>query len=967
LDLIVCIEGFADLEPEVRREFLLEASRVLRDDGVFAAWTEQPMVPCFGREPKATALDFYGLEESLSSGFSWVRILAQMPWQGFSIAAVPDEGDDELDEPALGLQEGMLLEAPEASHYLALASHSQLPEELLNQCALIPIPDDDLFASAAPDAELLEELERLREELSLRSARSVAAQNRARELEKQLASLRERADEDADASLKELEAAMEEARARAQVASSREGDLSSQLDALSTERGRLVEKLDQMRERNNQLEVELVRSSEGLETLQERLGSADRSRDHDFSILTRTVEDQEKALLRLTEQVDEGKKRLARASGEHKKLVAKLEAITSERAELRRQVDVSVAEGEAARKYAARLEAELEVIRARHLQQADRLAERIEEASRLSGEVEILRSRLSEQESSLEQTRTRAEELSASAAEGVQKGRMLAELAQDRDRLREQLGKRARSIEELESRVWEGRETLQREKLENVRLSSEVERLKELLSRGRDIEKQRASELETLGAELREIELDRVELKALLRSREERLSQLLTEANALAGSSEEVGSLRAQVEARRGEVETLQAKLDKTQHLHRQTAEIAEQRGQELARARKKSRAVEQLAEERADTAARLQTELDVRQLELKQTKEAYEASGEELNGVTQERNQLRQELTKRRNELERVRNREAELRRRLFEMDGQLQRAHVDAPSDSQEVLDMRKVLEAATGRPDEASTIRNLPTRPPDMFESVRVQLNEAEAEIARLRAEGVGQGDDEALRERLASLSLEIDVRSSEQEIMLAELDSAEQKIWEMTDASDRNAARFAASLAQLEKQKERVDQLLDELEVTRSLLSAEQARTLEQERLLASERAKMARAGLGTEGFPRRGGGTGESEVDEVFADLNPGKKMMQLGGPKPAKKSSSGLPLDSALEKLVDEDRLPPGPSRPPPPESPNGGAVPRPVHDRSATANHGGGTPVPESKRPRVLVEEVDEDEWKGG
>ena len=198
------------------------------------------------------------------------------------------------------------------------------------------------------------------------------------------------------------------------------------------------------------------------------------------------------------------------------------------------------------------------------------------------------------------------------------------------------------------------------------------------------------------------------------------------------------------------------------------------------------------------------------------------------------------------------------------------------------------------------------------------------------------------------------------------MLAELDSAEQKIWAMTDESERNAARFAASLAQLEKQKERVGQLLDELEVTRSLLAAEQARTLEQERLLASERAKMARAGLGTEGFPRTEI-RGESEVDEVFADLNPGKKMMRLGAPRRAKKSKDAYALDRDQASMLDSQPVRPAPSRPPPPRSSQNGAVPCPIHDRGATSNHASGTPVPQSKRPRVLVEEVDEDEWEEG
>jgi hypothetical protein len=121
------------------------------------------------------------------------------------------------------------------------------------------------------------------------------------------------------------------------------------------------------------------------------------------------------------------------------------------------------------------------------------------------------------------------------------------------------------------------------------------------------------------------------------------------------------------------------------------------------------------------------------------------------------------------------------------------------------------------------------------------------------------------------------------------MLASLDSAEQKIWEMTDASDRNAARFAASLAQLEKHKETVDSLLDELEVTRNLLAAEQARALEQERTLASERAKMARAGIGIEGFPTN---TGEEDPFAGFdgpdlLDLGPEQTGGKLGRPSAA--------------------------------------------------------------------------------
>ncbi|KIG15541.1 hypothetical protein DB30_05479 [Enhygromyxa salina] len=141
------------------------------------------------------------------------------------------------------------------------------------------------------------------------------------------------------------------------------------------------------------------------------------------------------------------------------------------------------------------------------------------------------------------------------------------------------------------------------------------------------------------------------------------------------------------------------------------------------------------------------------------------------------------------------------------------------------------------------------------------------------------------------------------------MLASLDSAEQKIWEMTDASDRNAARFAASLAQLEKHKETVDSLLDELEVTRNLLAAEQARALEQERMLASERAKMARAGIGAEGFPA----SGNTSEDDPFADFD-GEDLLDLGDvgdDPPAKPGKSAKPA-SVLSGKTPTRRPPAG-------------------------------------------------------
>ncbi|MCA9681153.1 MAG: hypothetical protein KC457_03090, partial [Myxococcales bacterium] len=309
----------------------------------------------------------------------------------------------------------------------------------------------------------------------------------------------------------------------------------------------------------------------------------------------------------------------------------------------------------------------------------------------------------------------------------------------------------------------------------------------------------------------------------------------------------------------------------------------------------------------------------------------------------------------------------------------------------------------------------------------ERLRATLAQATRDHVReLTAARASAGAGTSESERLRRLRLEVQVRTSEQEYMLAALDSAEQKIWEMTDASDRNAARFAASLAQLEKHKETVDSLLDELEVTRNLLAAEQARALEHERMLASERAKMARAGL-IEGFPSAPATNNEdpfADFEESLTDLGGGKKASVVKARAPSK--NPGVPgkvvmsksgrviegpgptaqeLDHALASLTDDDDdeddfdLEDKPAKPAKPAAKADDADPdAPVartQSRSSSATQanqsaGQGTPSSGSStpgsgphtraredsgrgrsptaavsRPRMTVEEVDDDEWE--
>ncbi|MBC8070452.1 MAG: hypothetical protein IAG13_19120 [Deltaproteobacteria bacterium] len=229
-----------------------------------------------------------------------------------------------------------------------------------------------------------------------------------------------------------------------------------------------------------------------------------------------------------------------------------------------------------------------------------------------------------------------------------------------------------------------------------------------------------------------------------------------------------------------------------------------------------------------------------------------------------------------------------------------------------------------------------------------------DEAVAEVLRLRAELGARGRESveviAARERVEDvvgdrgrmrrLQLELDIRAQEHEHVLALLDGAEQRIWEMTDASDRNAARLAAGLAQLEKQREQLDDTLEELDVTRNLLAAAQARTIEQERLLASERAKLARVGLGAEQ-----GVSNDSDaenVEELFAELDVGYRSSVDAQP-------ILLPTAATRAHLAGDRRQ-------------ETSAVPTAVTDGGSSGT--GSRAIELRSSPRVVVEPLSDDAW---
>ncbi|MFV8751528.1 methyltransferase domain-containing protein [Nannocystaceae bacterium ST9] len=930
VDLVVCIEAFGALRSTDRRELLRESHRVLRAEGILCAWIEQRESEAFGRTLAGSSqLDFWALEEHIAAIFPRVDMLAQMPWQGFSLAPILDEQTamrvGEAEEPQLSLREDLLAEPPEASHFLAIASKSRVPPGLARECLLIPLPRNEVFGfdpQAERDGveidELRDELDRLREELSLRAAKVASAHGRVRELESQLENLRARSSEVEIAEVERLRDALTEAETQISIFRAREQEQGSALARIEDDRADLLHELEVVRREQShrgasaaEVEGELSELRRELEAQRGREREAReklRAQDTDLQILTRTSAEQDKAVERLTTQLEVERKAIEEARATDRSLRERLEQLDGERQELRRQTEVYVAEREGARKLAQRVEAELDVANRRARQQEQTLAGKIEEASRLAGELEGLRKRLDEADKALAQTRSRAEELSATAAQGAEQGRMLADVALDRDRLREELSQRARQVEDLEGRLWEARETLQKERLEAVRVGGEVERLREQLERSRAEETKRIKEVEQLGRELRTLEVEKAEANALLRARDEQLQRMERDAEAVAGQSEDVDDLRAQLRTRNEELARIGDQLAQAQAREERASAQAVKRERELQDSVDRIGRLQRDIDGQATLAADLQNEVDVRQVEIEQLAASVANLQNELEEAKERAKLREQEREVLQRELEEAGAARESLRRQLKLREDELEQLTSAQESRSLELSQLRRELEASSdlGELDVGEGVGEdeLASWPePARLEIRRLrtamanQAREHARELAKVRetAAASAKPAHSADAERLRRLRLEIQVRSAEQEQMLGQLDGAEQKIWEMTDAADRNAARFAASLAQLEKHKETVDSLLDELEVTRNLLSAEQARALEQERLLASERAKMARAGIGIEGFP-----TVDPADDDPFADpfKDLERDMVDLG-PSPAPVKFHGPPAASS--------------------------------------------------------------------
>lgn len=874
-DLVVALDSYAGRHVSERRRWLQHVGSVLHPDGWFAARASHG---------EGVEVDFWTLEEELGGRFPHVFMLAQLPWQGVSLTPVFD-GDGP--PPGLELDESLVAVEPDASHYLALATLSPPSQaarrRVTGRCLLVP----SAFGAAGPTV--------------------------------------------SDEELQSLYRAVSDLTSRADERASRVGVLERELER----RNARVVALEQKSAQDRARATEQTADRRKTEALKAQLASATeraRKAQTDLTILTRSVQDLEAAVARANEATQQRQVELDARDAEVGGLHTQVRSLEAERASLARQMEVALAEREGAHKLSQRVEAELELSRRRLTQHEGTLSQRVEDVSRLTTDLEVTRAELEHHRALLTQAHSREEVLSAEAAQTVEQGRMLAEVAGDRERLREELGRRGQQIQQLEERLWASREELEKARLDNVRTAGEAERLRERAERAHQSESRQAKELERLGAELHQLELQRAELRATVRAHEDEIGRLRAQTESHSDDNAEAAALRGELSERARELADLRARQELLAAREVEATSVARRREEQLSEVGEELERLRRAAEENAATASTLEGELEVKALEVEQ----LAASVSDLQAEVEVRREAieathaREESLQR--DLEHARAEQESLRRRLRERDQELEDIASANENNGVEMYKLRRELEAAAEAneqleqaledswPSEASEAPPVGASdwPPDAFEAMR-RLKAQLAAQARRHSEQLSvRATNSATDEdpRVARYRLEATVRAEEQEHMLRELDSAEQKIWEMTDAADRNAARLAASLAQLERHKEELDETRDELEVARKLLSAAEARALEQERLLASERARLARIGGGPD--PE----TSFDEVDELFADLagDGGTSMVELGsvdegapvrrlrpdsGPKP------GVPEPvvgtTSSKRLVDED------------------------------------------------------------
>lgn len=445
--------------------------------------------------------------------------------------------------------------------------------------------------------------------------------------------------------------------------------------------------------------------------------------------------------------------------------------------------------------------------------------------------------------------------------------RATADAALDRNRLREELARRTAELQELETRVLQQEEELRREHLENVRLVTDVDRLREQVERSRAIELERVQELERLGHELRKMEVAYAELSGLYNTQEQRLRAHLE------GEADDGDPARARIDK-------LTAERDQLRSRERASAEIVRRRDRELADATRTIRELRRSVEDHASIAAELRGELAVLQVHVQRLEETVPTLQERLREQQRKTLDREEEAAELQRRLEEGVAEQEHLRGRLRRLKQELDAVASAKQGAEVELFRLRRELEAKHEAIEQLQQIvalgtgRSSHTADGPMSDAARTEvlrLRSTMAEQAADHAEALARSEAEHQRVvegeriRLRRVRLETAIRAEEMEYLLFQLDTAEQRIWEMSDAEGRAAARLAAGLAQLEKQKEQYEDLADELEVTRNLLVAAQAKIAELERLLDNERARLARVSL-VPASTNLGEGSGSFEVN-----------------------------------------------------------------------------------------------------
>ncbi|MCC6747700.1 MAG: hypothetical protein IT371_08590 [Deltaproteobacteria bacterium] len=832
VDVVIAPDLF-ERWPALRERWMDELERLLAPAGILLVVAPNPERR--GSEPVGPdALSYWELVELVRGRFPEVATLGQAAFVGVTVSYL----DPPLAAQRLSVRDELSGEPEEAGHFAVLASRLPLPE--LTRYALVALPAESVVAPDPPDGSSVsdederarerEQVTRLRAELKQHEAELAGLAGRAARLHRLEEELTEARGVARAAQVHESQVAREQGRLKGQVelalaqhaaleqalaearrvgmdAGRRAQEAESAATELALERDRTRRQLDELL----RSQLELGEELEHLRRERREVGdSADEAR-RTADEAGRQAERLSQELRRVVEEAGALRDRFSALLVERDRLreTAMAEEERCERAEAARLAMQE--ERGALVERVAHLSAELAEVRDRRERLQAEFTSRVEIASQREEELRHLRARIEELGRELDAARGQSADLHARVGQWTERGKLLSEVAQERDRLRGELTKRLTELREAEARAIEAvadqrtlglRAEVAEQQLQSARgeLGARVERETQVAGR--------AMELEAAVGQLR----------GQLRAREEELGRLKQQTDELFARGAVAADLQGELRARGEQIDALDRELSGArQRCEELTAQLRAQAEEAERFRRAEATARDELAVEREARAA-VEGSAQGAAAENARSREELNAARAASAEREAQLGALEVRLLEADAELKQVRGRHAELERELERRQRTEEhlRAQLDVGRTQLEALagEVAAARAALVQRDELVSELQGDGQQRSSALVELQASLGEArqeivdlqrghEQQIASLRRdlEGLETRSAEAARRR----ELEIEVRSAELEVALRQLEALEGQIWLTSDEASRNAAQVAAVVAEMQNER------------------------------------------------------------------------------------------------------------------------------------------------------------------